>query len=132
MALTNKQKSMVEYIRGTRATAPAEIANQHPEYYDPWLYGEAVEIGDRRRDETNNLLYEVFASAGDNLYPPSQVPAVWKRVYEEEWPEWVQPTGAHDAYALGAKVTHNSKKWISDYDANTWEPGVFGWTEVTE
>ena len=74
----------------------------------------------------------MYASAGDNLYPPSQVPAVWKRVYEEEWPEWVQPTGAHDAYALGAKVTHNSKKWISDYDANTWEPGVFGWTEVTE
>lgn len=21
-------------------------------------------------------------------------------------------------------------KWTSDVDANTWEPGVYGWTEV--
>lgn len=48
----------------------------------------------------------------------------------EEWPEWVQPTGAHDAYALGAQVSHNGKHWTSDIDANTYEPGVSSWTEV--
>lgn len=48
----------------------------------------------------------------------------------EEWPEWVQPTGAHDAYALGAQVSHNGRHWTSDIDANTYEPGVYGWTEV--
>lgn len=130
MALTSKQRNMAEYIRGTRATAPAEIADKHPEYYDPWVYGEAVSIGDRRRDTDNGLLYEVYAAAGDNLYPPHEVPAVWKRLYEEEWPDWVQPTGAHDAYDLGAKVKHNGKKWVSDIKANTYEPGVYGWTEV--
>lgn len=41
---------------------------------------------------------------------------------------WVQPTGAHDAYALGAIVTHSGQTWVSDYAANVWEPGVFGWT----
>lgn len=132
MALTDKQRKMADYIIGTRATAPAKIADQHPEYYNPWVYGEAVEIGDRRRDETNGLLYEVYSAAGDNLYPPYQVPAVWKRVYEEEWPEWVQPTGAHDAYAAGAKVTHGGKRWTSDVDSNVWEPGVYGWTEYVE
>ena len=50
----------------------------------------------------------------------------------QEWPEWVQPTGSTDAYAKGAKVIHNGSKWTSDVDANTWEPGVYGWTEVTE
>ena len=46
-------------------------------------------------------------------------------------PAWVQPTGAHDAYALGAKVTHNGKTWESTVDANVWEPaGVSGWREV--
>ncbi len=134
MALTNKQKSMVSYIRGTRATAPAEIADQHPELYNPWVYGETVIIGDRRRDDTNGMLYEVYAAAGDNLYPPNQVPAVWKRVYEEEWPEWVQPAGAHDAYGTGAKVTHYGKRWTSNIDGNTTEPGLDErwWTEYIE
>jgi len=45
----------------------------------------------------------------------------------EEYPEWVQPTGAHDAYALGAIVTHNGQLWISTVDSNVWEPSVYGW-----
>ena len=47
----------------------------------------------------------------------------------EEWPEWSQPLGEHDAYSKGAKVSHNGKHWISDLDANVWEPGQYGWTE---
>ena len=50
----------------------------------------------------------------------------------EEWPEWSQPLGAHDAYAAGAKVSHNGKHWTSDLDGNVWEPGVYGWTEANE
>lgn len=49
----------------------------------------------------------------------------------EEWPEWSQPVGAHDAYAAGDKVSHNDKKWKSTCDGNVWEPGVYGWTEET-
>lgn len=41
--------------------------------------------------------------------------------------EWVQPTGAHDAYALGAVVSHNGKVWVSTVDSNVWEPGGYGW-----
>ena len=29
----------------------------------------------------------------------------------EEWPEYVQPTGAHDAYHNGDKVTWNGQHW---------------------
>ena len=42
---------------------------------------------------------------------------------------WRQPTGAHDAYPLGAKVSHNGKNWESTVAANVWEPGVSGWRE---
>lgn len=48
----------------------------------------------------------------------------------EAVPEWVQPTGAHDAYAKGSHVMHNGTEWVSDLDANVWEPGVSGWTQV--
>ena len=72
------------------------------------------------------------------LYHPKDVPALLVKVEDEggeeipseEYPEWVQPTGAHDAYAQGAKVTHNGKKWTSNVENNVWEPGVYGWTEV--
>ena len=50
----------------------------------------------------------------------------------DEYPKWVQPTGAHDAYALGAIVAHNGQLWISTVDANVWEPGVYGWDTYTE
>jgi len=46
-------------------------------------------------------------------------------------PEWVQPTGAGDAYPLGAVVTHNSFIWSSTVQDNVWEPGVYGWSKVT-
>lgn len=44
--------------------------------------------------------------------------------------EWQQPTGAHDAYPIGAHVTHNGQTWESTVAANTWEPGVYGWVTI--
>ncbi len=64
-------------------------------------------------------------------WTPDKVPALFVRVSVEEFPEWVQPTGAHDAYMKGAKVSRNSKHWISDVDNNIREPGVYGWSEET-
>lgn len=32
-------------------------------------------------------------------------------------------------YQVGDKVSHNSKRWISNTPNNHWEPGVFGWDE---
>lgn len=51
-----------------------------------------------------------------------------------EYPEWKQPTGAHDAYAKGAKVTHNGEKYFSQIDGNTVEPGTDEryWKKVVE
>lgn len=60
------------------------------------------------------------------LWPPMGVSAD----DPEAVPEWVQPTGAHDAYAKGSHVMHNGTEWMSDLDANVWEPGVSGWTQV--
>lgn len=66
-------------------------------------------------------------------WTPDASPSLWARVDDPsvEWPEWIQPTGATDAYMKGAKVSHNDKHWTCDVDNNTWEPGVYGWTEAT-
>ena len=49
---------------------------------------------------------------------------------ENEYPEWVQPTGAHDAYSIGDKVTYNDRHWVSNTNGNVWVPGEYGWDEV--
>ena len=55
----------------------------------------------------------------------------WREVVSEGGiAAWVQPTGAHDAYQTGDRVTHNNKTWVSTRANNVWEPGVFGWGEV--
>lgn len=63
-------------------------------------------------------------------WTPDATPALFKRYREPGGvSEWVQPTGAHDAYNAGDRVTHNGKTWESAIDGNVWEPGVHGWIE---
>jgi hypothetical protein len=48
-------------------------------------------------------------------------------------PDWIQPTGAHDAYPLldraghPARVRHQGAIWQNTVAANIWQPGVYGW-----
>ena len=52
----------------------------------------------------------------------------------EEYPEYVQPTGAHDAYNTGDKITFNNKKYICKMNGCVWNPDTYpaGWEEVVE
>lgn len=47
--------------------------------------------------------------------------------------EWVQPTGAHDCYPLGAKVTYGGKEYESLIPANVWVPTLDArwWKDLT-
>lgn len=53
---------------------------------------------------------------------------------EEEWPEFVQPTGAHNAYKSGDKVIFNNKKYICQIGGCVWDPITYpqGWKLVEE
>lgn len=52
----------------------------------------------------------------------------------DEYPEFVQPTGAHDAYQVGDKVAYNNKKYICKLENCVWSPDTYpaGWEEVVE
>lgn len=63
-------------------------------------------------------------------WTPDITPALYTKISLEEYPEWVQPTGAQDAYNAGDKCSHNGKHWASNLDGNVWEPGIYGWSEV--
>ena len=51
---------------------------------------------------------------------------------EPEIPDWVQPTGAHDAYNVGDRVRYQGKIWESTINGNVWAPDVYpaGWKEI--
>ena len=52
----------------------------------------------------------------------------------EEYPEFVQPQGAHDSYNTGDKITYNGKKYVCKMDGCVWSPDVYpaGWELVEE
>lgn len=99
-----------------------------PGLFPKWEPNKAYAVGDRVQDD-GTLYACITAHTSQASWKPSLTPALWNKISIEEWPEWVQPTGGHDAYAKGDKVSHNNKRWVSTVDANTWEPGVYGWEE---
>lgn len=116
-------------------TAPDAVLLAQPmTMYDEWSADSvAYTLNDIRR--YNGLLYRcVQAHTSQATWTPEDAPSLWTRIADpaQEWPEWIQPTGAHNAYALGAKVSHAGKHWVSNVANNVWEPGVYGWTEQTE
>ena len=124
-------KALREVMRVSARTLPDEEAIAAPVgYFDEWSAEGTYLVGDIRKEE--KTLYRCLtAHEGQESWKPSVSPSLWVRIDDPsiEWPEWIQPLGATDAYPKGAKVSHNEKHWISDVDNNTWEPGVYGWTE---
>lgn len=50
----------------------------------------------------------------------------------EEYPEYVKPTGAHDAYNNGDKVTYKGKRYICKMNGCVWSPEEYpdAWEKV--
>lgn len=124
---------------GDVATHLASIGAPGHEWLGPGIWSDPtlwwaspVMTGDLR--EFDGAIYRSLIDF--NVWTLAAYPEGWEYVEDVE-PDpdpspspWVQPTGAHDAYALGAIVTHNGQTWESTVDGNVWEPGVFGWTVV--
>lgn len=100
------------------------------ELFDVWRVNTDYAIDTKVRYK-GKLYRCVQAHKSQDDYMPDIVPALWTEIAppSEEWPAWKQPLGSHDSYAKGAKVSHNNLHWISDIDANVYEPGVACWTE---
>ena len=128
MSYTENAYKIAESISTATAYLDDEQAETVTNLFPVWQPDTEYAVGDRQRFD--ELLYRcVQAHTSQADWTPPQVPALWVRTSTEEWPEWIQPAGAHDAYAMGDKVSHNGKHWISTVDANIWEPGVYGWEE---
>lgn len=98
-----------------------------------WEIGKAYQIDDEFR--YNNQLYKVLqAHTSQADWLPDQVPALYLlQAAGGTIPDWVQPTGAHDAYSIGDEVMFEGTHYVSLIDNNTWSPTDYpqGWDVVT-
>ena len=109
-----------------------EVEEAETELKKDWVFhiGEFVNVGDEV--VYNGNVYEVLqAHTLQADWIPDQTPALYRLKGQpgEEWPEWVQPTGAHDAYKKGDKVTYKGQHYVSLIDKRSWSPEAYpaGW-----
>lgn len=126
----------LEKLRSLIIKASASLSDtdalEAVELFKRWN-GDGQEYVVDERVSDDGILYKVLQNhTSQPSWKPADSPSLFVRVDDPsiEWPEWIQPVGSTDAYAKGAKVSHDGKHWISDVDNNVWEPSVYGWTEA--
>lgn len=126
-------KAVIEALVTLRESATDEQALAVPNLYPAWKESKAYVSGERIL--YNNVLYKVLQDhTSQSDWTPDAAPSLFAKVLIPDTnvvPAWEQPESTNP-YMLGDKVTHNDKTWESTCDNNVWEPGVYGWTEVTE
>lgn len=127
---SKRAEKMREQIDGLTKNFTDEQAVENKELYQNWS-GNGIFLTAGTVVYFNEKLYRVIQPhTTQRDWTPDKTPALFVEISLDEYPEWKQPTGAHDAYAKDAKCSHNGKHWISDIDNNVYEPGVYGWAEV--
>lgn len=128
---------IISAVKKMLQTSAAELSDEEAlevaALYPTWVskIGEEVKVGERYW--YNEDLYKVIQNHTvlEN-WTPDVSTSLFTKVSIEEYPEWVQPTGAQDAYNTGDKVTYNGKHYECLIDNNTWSPETYpaGWREV--
>ena len=124
-----KAKQLRQLIEQLAVTLDDETALTGVELFPKWAAG--VDYATGYKVQYGGTLYKcVQAHTSQTDWMPSATPALWKTVSVDEYPEWVQPTGAHDAYNIGDKVTYNGQHYVCTSNANVYAPDVYGWEEA--
>ena len=134
MITAMQARAMRKIIEANSEQATDEEAVAAPYIFPAWS-GEDVVYSANARVQYNGTAYRCLqAHISQAAWTPTDAPSLWAKILipdPEVIPEWEQPESTNP-YMKGDKVKHNGKTWVSDVDNNVWEPGVYGWSEVTE
>jgi hypothetical protein len=144
MTILDEAKKLRALIEQMAENLDDETAEQNPNVFPNWEVGVEYKVDYKVR--YNDVVYKVLqAHTSQADWTPDVAVSLFVKVHkqdpQDEFPDWVQPTGAHDAYEYGEKVSHLLKEdgtkrhWISTFKgANVWEPGSVGtealWREI--
>lgn len=122
-----------------------DMATDEQAYQMRYLYpdfdpnGHEYKQNDRFLWSENNKFYKVLQNHTSQAdWTPDTAVSLYVEIPDpaEEWPEWKQPTGAHDAYHRGDKITFtDGKKYeciAPEEVAVVWDPATYPayWQEV--
>lgn len=104
---------------------------------DPWAQPHGAHDAYRQGAEVTHNGKVWVSLVGANVWEPGI--SGWRELAPDDEdgapaapPEWVQPTGAHDAYKTGDLVTWQGRVYRSNRDGNVWSPSALpsGWDPV--
>lgn len=134
MITARQARAMRAIIEANSKQATDEEAVNAPYIFPQWD-GSGVQYVTGDRVQYDGAAYKVLqAHTSQEAWTPAAAVSLFAKILipdPEVIPDWVQPESTNP-YMRGDKVRHNGKVWISDVDNNVWEPGVYGWSEVTE
>lgn len=121
--LLQKISLALSYIVQNMDDFSDDQALQIAELYPAWHVGVNYRVGQIVRHE-GSLYRCVTEHASQSDWTPDASASLWSGIsFADNGVEnWVQPTGAHDAYNVGDHVMHNDVEWVSLINGNTWEP----------
>ena len=90
--------------------------------------GEIQEEQTKQNEDIESLKAENANLKGEAAEEPAEPEPA------DEYPEFKEPQGSHDAYNIGDKITYNGKKYICQMNGCVWNPITYpqGWQEIIE
>lgn len=129
------QKMQVELQQSVVLSAATDNQAFIMRYLYPEWSGESISYKKNDRFMYHDKFYKVLQKhTSQEDWTPDTASSLYVEIEspDEEWPEFNQPIGAHDAYAKDAKVTFEGKHYKSLIDANVYSPTTYpqGWELV--
>ena len=124
-SLTKEQKEELEEEARNNANPVNSYADLQTQIDDLAEKIKELQVTVNTNAQGMSAIKEAVEQLGGVITPPAEQPT-------EEYPEYKQPTGAHDAYKIGDKITYKGKHYECIFNGCVWTPDEYpqGWKEV--
>lgn len=125
--ISEEEKTNLEELAREKAKPENSYASLQKQIDDLYSELNTLKSTVEANAQGTSALKEAVEELGGTVTEP-EIPVA------EEYPEYKQPTGAHDAYHVGDKITFNGKKYVCKLDNCVWSPSEYPatWEEVIE
>ena len=125
--LSEEEKASLETLAREKAKPENSYASFQKQIDDLYSELNTLKLTVEANAQGMSALKETVEELGGTVTEP-EIPVA------EEYPEYIQPTGAHNAYKVGDKITFNGKKYVCKLDNCVWSPAEYpaAWEEVIE
>lgn len=124
--ITKEQKDELDNLARTNANPENSYAPLQKQIDN--LYSELNTLKSTVEANAKGMsaLKETVEKLGGTVIEPEYPPI------EEEYPEYKQPTGSHDSYNIGDKITFEGEKYTCILDNCVWSPFEYpsAWQEI--